>query len=159
MSETDTKLLQTIAQKSPTALKVLADWAHRQRHRGPIDIMKNKRALRNLGETVDDKEYEQLLLDLQKAGYGRVLKDHKGQIRFLDLNHPVYKIGKGAIGEQLQEEVTVSVPEAGVQDPAPKAVDRNTVLYCMIAGHRAKLEIAGNVDERTLDRIFAKLQS
>lgn len=157
-------VLKTISHKNNTAVAVFTDWAMRQRHRGAIDIVKSKRALRKGGDAIDDQDYLQVLTDLQAAGYGKVIKDHRGNPRHFLFNHPVYEIGKAAI----EDKPIKSLNQAPKPEPArrvkiapkPKSVQTaKTVVYCVVEGRKIKMEVDGNIPDEVLERILSTLKN
>lgn len=157
-------ILRTISDRTPTARLVFNNWATRKRHRGALDIVKNKRALRKAGEVIDDKEYETMINDLQKQGFGKVIKDHQGHSKYFQLNSPIYEIGKSAItgipltvGKKNGEEAAKEEAKRSIKrsPPVPKIASKpgdKTIVYLVVEGRKIRLEIDGLVNEDILDK-------
>lgn len=168
MSNNDIETLKQIAHASSTAVRFFTWMALRERNRGPINIVKTKRSLRNDNEPINDVEFERALTDLVKAGYGKLIKNHRGEPVYFQLHHPIYQIGKAAI-----EGKPLSVPKARKVPLTPRKVvphmvrpnitlavnnkTTRTVMYYLVNGQRMKMEFEGEVPTATLEKIIATL--
>lgn len=176
MSNNDIETLKKIAHETPTAERVFTFFALRQRHRGSLNLAKIKRGLRRAGESIDEVDFAAIFKKLRDAGYGRF---EKGTSRFAT-NHPVYQLGAAALGQKVVqlkpvtksrrkttlEQITKAIdkmpaPMPGLRRAAVSVPAKvvKTLVYCLVNGVNAKIELEGEVSPDAIDSIMKSLKS